>query len=308
MTSKRHKIGRPPAPLSTPTTNPSNVIALRDGPARGHPHPVNRKGDTPDLKRYRTPEDDWNLRRRWDERRYRLHAAALTRHLALLPTELRQSEEDIYDDLLDAAPTELKEQGAAAVQKWAINKSHEQMAAVILAVGGTQQEAAMHAGVGVATIARMLRQPEFVEAVNGQRRRLLSRVQGGVLAELERRVFGGDVLFMDTRDVLAILDKTADLGGAEVVARRERAPAAVHNGGNVTIHAQLAAIAAAPAQRLVGPGSGPPGNGHNPAGHDDRLIEGTVAPAEDADIPVFGLDSDTVATPLPPIAGALPRS
>ena len=280
-----------------------NVIALRSGRDRQHPHPVRGEGD---LKRYRTPEDDYNLVRHFDDRRRRFHRDALVRSLELLPDDMRRAEVDIFDDMVEAAgtlaPQAVVEAGPASIERWAADQSHRVMAAAILSVSGSQAEAALHAGVATATVARYMRDPEFTAYVNAERRRLLSRVQGGVLAELERRVFSGDMLMMPVKDVLDILKVTGDLGGSEVVSKPTSTTAAGRGGDNgpsVTIYNQLAAIAA-PAPVGAVAGRSAPESDQLDRG---RVIEGTFTTTEDADFPVLGVGGDPVAEEVPPIDG-----
>lgn len=314
--------------LSSPVPDINKVIAIRPHVDAGHPHPKRGARDAADLKRYQPLADDGrtpkqrnriNLAAFLDERRSQYHQAALARSLSLLPVDLRKPEVEIFDEYVALADELAPELVAAAggvvggdpdsappaIRDWAAQRAHEDMAAAILSVGGSQVEAALYAGVTPSTVARMLRNPEFTQRVTTERRRLLSRVQGGVLAELERRVFSGDVLLMETKDVLDIVKRTAELGGDEVVAPRERAGGSgsgVHNGA-VNVYSQLTQIATG---GPLSADNADTGHAHPVgAGRDGRNAVGTAtggdSRAEGGDIPLLELGGYPVAATVPPI-------
>lgn len=181
---------------------------LTDRPARNRHHPHPTKGDfyrvqgqaLNTLPRLTAPVKPHGTER---------HRKALEANLALLPAEAQRSEDEIYDDLIEAGETTVS----------AAHKAHQELAAQVLAVGGTYADAADRAGVNEETIRGYMEIELFCERIVELRGHTMTRIAGNVVTELERRTEPGRIALLETIDVLRIYDRTAGPkgGGASAI-------------------------------------------------------------------------------------------
>ena len=160
------------------------------------------------------------------------HAGMVERDLAALveeqPTALR-SEVEIFDEKLaqlnDAeGGTEDARGGAVALPEskrraWAALEAHKEMAATILAAGGTLGEAADHAGVTEATVRGYLEDEHLRARIEEQRTLIRARIGGRIEQWMERRTADPEALdAADPQTTLRIYDRVAGPAGGRGVA------------------------------------------------------------------------------------------
>jgi hypothetical protein len=92
-------------------------------------------------------------------------------------------------------------------EKYSSMKSHMEMAAVVLAAGGTQRMAAQHAGVSKRQVHKYITSSQFRERVAELREIIKSRVGGRILAEFVRRTEPETIGRMEILDLTRIYDR-----------------------------------------------------------------------------------------------------
>lgn len=127
------------------------------------------------------------------------HQNAVEQGLAALPPEAQRSELEIYDEAI--------EQGHRPA--FAALTAHREMAAAILAVGGTHGEAGNYAGVSEGTVRKYLEDDGFRARIAELRSFRMSGVQGRIVRHLEKLTTENNLKEMEVVDVLRIYDRTA---------------------------------------------------------------------------------------------------
>ncbi|MDQ3024418.1 MAG: hypothetical protein M3R04_08565, partial [bacterium] len=183
------------------------VIERRPARHREHPHSLTSGLD---IHRHPVPQDDKHAKPTLR------HATAVERSLALLPPEMLRSEDEIFDELIERG----QKPAHAAIQ------AHREMAATILAAGGTFEEAGDHAGVSAGTVGKFYEEESFRQRVEEMRAVVLSEVQGRIVADLKRRILQVDK--MELTDVLRVYDRTVGTAG--------RNKGSTVNVGNLTVN------------------------------------------------------------------------
>lgn len=174
----------------------STVVERRPRRAHGHPHPTpgdfyRVEGSTlPTLQKMTAEVEDRGTQQ---------HRDALERNLALLPPEARRSEDEIYDELVEQGE---KPMSAAA-------QAHRELAAVMLAVGATNVEAADHAGVTEATVKGFLSEEPFRAMVAELRGHVVGRIAGRIVNRLDTLTDAEHIEKLDVDDLLHIHDRVA---------------------------------------------------------------------------------------------------
>lgn len=190
---------RPADPVASAYAPPAikgEVIDRRPARNRKHPHPSTgdyyrvQTAPSPTLPKQTAPVEPKGTA---------AHQKALQQTLAEMPTEFRRSEDEIYSELVEQG-----QRGAFAALS-----AHREMAATILAAGGTRKEAADYAGITEATVSRFFEDQEFRARVSEVRSITLGRVQGRIVKDLERRTEPKKLKKMELVDVLRIYDRTA---------------------------------------------------------------------------------------------------
>lgn len=96
--------------------------------------------------------------------------------------------------------------------RYAAMRAHMEMAAQVIAVGGTQKMAARYAGVAPRQIKKYYTDADFRTRVEELRGLLGSRIKGKILRELNRRTTGDHLKNMDLLDLLRVFDRVT-VGG-----------------------------------------------------------------------------------------------
>lgn len=109
---------------------------------------------------------------------------------------------------------------------YAAMRAHMEMAAQVLAVGGTQKMAARYAGISARQIKKYMTDPDFRTRIEELRSLLASRIKGKILRELNRRTDGINLKNMDLLDVLRVFDRVT-VGGKGM---------AIHVDGDVNVN------------------------------------------------------------------------
>lgn len=196
------------------------------------------------------------------------HNESLERNLALLPPEALRSEDEIYDELVESGEKPLS----------AAEQAHRQIAAAALAVGATNIEAADHAGVSEATVARFWKEEPFRQFVADLRGHVVGRIAGRIVNRLDTLTGPEEIEKLDVDDLLHIHDRVAGPKSAAGAAARGTTV-------NVAVAVQyeqlLAEIASADARAegsdfpTYGPGLVPvPGGGSFRTGKVPRPVRG----------------------------------
>lgn len=86
-------------------------------------------------------------------------------------------------------------------------KARMEMAAQVLAVGGTQRLAAKYAGCSERQIKKYYTDPDFRVRIEELRTVLASKVKGRIFRELSRRTTSDKIKQMELLDMLRILDR-----------------------------------------------------------------------------------------------------
>lgn len=92
-------------------------------------------------------------------------------------------------------------------------RARMEMASSILATGGTNKMAARYAGVSIRQIKKYWQDAEFRQRIEEKRKVLMSRVQGRIVKELDRRTDQEEIVDMELMDLLRIFDRT--VGGKD---------------------------------------------------------------------------------------------
>lgn len=96
--------------------------------------------------------------------------------------------------------------------RYAAMRAHMEMAAQVIAVGGTQKMAAKYAGVSPRQIKKYYTDSDFRTRVEELRGLLASRIKGKILREINRRTSGEDLKNMELLDMLRVFDRVT-VGG-----------------------------------------------------------------------------------------------
>lgn len=96
--------------------------------------------------------------------------------------------------------------------KYAAMRAHMEMAAQVLAVGGTQKMAANYAGVSPRQIKKYYADPDFRMRIEELREVLAGKIKGKILREFNRRVTGTEIRSMEIMDLARILDRVTTGG------------------------------------------------------------------------------------------------
>lgn len=86
-------------------------------------------------------------------------------------------------------------------------RAHMELAAQVLAVGGTQRLAAKHAGVSERQIKKYYADPDFRARIEELRAVLASKLKGRIMRELDRRTSGPNIKNMELLDMLRVFDR-----------------------------------------------------------------------------------------------------
>lgn len=92
-------------------------------------------------------------------------------------------------------------------------QAHREMAAQVLAVGGTFKMASMRAGVSMRQIRKYYGEADFRSRIDELRSTMLSKVRGRVMAELSRRTDASSIKRIELLDLLRIYDRVATTNG-----------------------------------------------------------------------------------------------
>lgn len=87
-------------------------------------------------------------------------------------------------------------------------RPHKEMAATMLAAGGSTQQAADVANISTRQVKKYYQDADFRERVVELRQIVLSEVQGTIIEELRKRVSPEKIAKMDVMDLLRIYDRT----------------------------------------------------------------------------------------------------
>lgn len=87
-------------------------------------------------------------------------------------------------------------------------RAHMEMAATALATGATYKIAAAHAGISVRQVKKYMQDPDFRERITELRSVLMSKIQGKIVQELDRRTEPDEIKGLEMMDVLRVLDRT----------------------------------------------------------------------------------------------------
>lgn len=146
-------------------------------------------------------------------------------------------------------------------------RAHKELAAQVLAVGGTYKMAAARAGVSVRQIRKYQSEGDFRQRVEELRNVMLSRVRGRIMTELSRRTTPEKIQELEILDLLRVWDR--------VVGPRGTASNGVSI-GEVNVHTHYDNIL----QAIVTPDSGPQSSDFPIFEPDDLTIPGTSSPVE----------------------------
>lgn len=91
--------------------------------------------------------------------------------------------------------------------KYAPMHAHREIAAAVLASGGTYRMAAHKAGVSVRQVKKYLTNPDFRQRIEELRQTMLSGIRGRLLQELKRRTKGEKIKQIELLDLLRIFDR-----------------------------------------------------------------------------------------------------
>lgn len=178
----------------------------------GHPHPLSSGYDLhrhpmPDSGATRVPKPSMITRK---------HPQMVERNLELLAEDnpaVGQPETVIYAEKMELVRAQ-EESGAIAPMtpgrraQFVALETHREMASEILGAGGTFEEAADHAGVSRATVAKWYAEEDFRRRVDEQRSVVRSKVGGRIEQWMDRRTSNPDELDKaDPKVTLAIYDR-----------------------------------------------------------------------------------------------------
>ena len=146
--------------------------------------------------------------------------------------------------------------------------AHQEMAALVLAAGGTTRQAAAKAGISKRQVKKYLESSDFRSRIEEMRQLKFSRIAGRVLKELEKRTKKGAIEHIDLLDLLRVFDRMygdpRKSGGGLQIGEL-----------NVTQNNYNALIAA-----LLDAQSGDAGTDFQRVGPEDLRLPGTSSPVE----------------------------
>lgn len=102
---------------------------------------------------------------------------------------------------------ELTEEIAETRPKYAPMLAHREMAAQVLATGGSYRLAANHAGISVRQVKKYLTSPDFRARVEELRTLMMSKVRGRLMKEMVRRTTPSMLKQTELMDFLRIFDR-----------------------------------------------------------------------------------------------------
>ena len=134
--------------------------------------------------------------------------ASVERNLSLLPVP---QPEELYVEHLQTAPEELNQWGRQARrQQYAALETRKDLAAAVLAAGGTYEEAGAHAGVTAGTVSRYLEERDFRDRIEELRSVVRTKVAARIEAWMDRQTSDPEKLDeRDAKSVLLIYDRVA---------------------------------------------------------------------------------------------------
>jgi hypothetical protein len=91
--------------------------------------------------------------------------------------------------------------------KYAGMKAHQEMAAQVLAAGGTFKQAAHRAGVSVRQVKKYYTEADFRTRIEEMRQVMFSKIRGRVIREMENRTKPGEIENIELLDLLRIFDR-----------------------------------------------------------------------------------------------------
>lgn len=98
--------------------------------------------------------------------------------------------------------------------KYAAMHAHMELAATVLAAGGTFKLAAHRAGVSVRQVKKYYEDPDFRSRIEELRQTMFSKVRGRVIKEFEKRTRPGKIEQIELLDLLRVFDRVAGpIGG-----------------------------------------------------------------------------------------------
>lgn len=199
---KRERIRRSPSSAISALYVPQPVEETAGPPRRerrtdGHPHSLKNGLD---IHRHPLP-DAGASKQDYDSNVTVGHAEMVEQNLAVLAKEMpdtTRSEEQIFGELVEAGVR----------PPFAAMAAHQEIAAVILAAGGTLGEAANRAGVTEVTVSKYWARDSFRRRVQELRSIVVDGINGRIVGELDRRTKGRNLQDMEITDVLRIYDRT----------------------------------------------------------------------------------------------------
>lgn len=101
-----------------------------------------------------------------------------------------------------------KEFGERRRQKYAMMRSHMEVAATVVAAGGSYEMAANQAGVSERQVRKYMSDSDFRARVEELRELLMGRVRGRIQEEFARRTEPGKIERLEIMDLARIYDRT----------------------------------------------------------------------------------------------------
>lgn len=92
-------------------------------------------------------------------------------------------------------------------KSYAAMRAHQEMAAVVLAGGGTFRMAATKAGVSVRQVKKYYTEPDFRKRIDEMRTVMFQKVRGRLVKELEKRTRPGSIERIELLDLLRVYDR-----------------------------------------------------------------------------------------------------
>lgn len=90
---------------------------------------------------------------------------------------------------------------------YASMRAHQEMAATVLAAGGSMRMASLKAGVSIRQVKKYYTEPDFRKRIEEMRSTMFQKVRGRVVKELEKRTRGGMIDRIELLDLLRIFDR-----------------------------------------------------------------------------------------------------
>lgn len=94
-------------------------------------------------------------------------------------------------------------------KKYSSMQAHMELAATVLAAGGTFKQAAAKAGVSNRQVRKYYTDPDFRARIEELRQTIFSKIRGRLYKELERRTKPGSIERIELLDLLRIFDRVA---------------------------------------------------------------------------------------------------